>query len=616
MKNYLFNTVVCLIVIASVGGNNSYGQIEPAPRKPVIQMQDQTTNSGRQKLDLAIQLVKRGAYMGAADLLEEVLAEQPGNVEVVNLLLNCYENLKAYEKAENLLIRSIEGSPFDYMYHDRILSLYIKNGVDSMVTSQIEKTKSSFPGNPDIYISIINKLIRGGYGQKADSLIQEGRKKFDSEILFAREAALLYESRSDYYGAALEYVKALGADSNTAELAERQLSTLVRYPGAPPEIIRALTETVATHPDNQAILNALQQAYIKDNRFDEAFDICLRVDSLTGQNGRNVFQYMRQCRERNLHEQTIRAAQYIENLDSTNQPFADYKFYYGEALIGLDRYDEALKIYQEIFNTFLHPKDKAEALLYIGNLYRYNILNYDSAKVYYDKIVDAYVIEPWYSQANYQNILLNIVQGDLTSAESGLIRLANKYKENDSKEMVDYQLAMIYFYQLDFEKANLAFRKIIATYPRGFYVNDALINSLIITENMLEFPEVLSNYATALYFTARLMADSVEQKYSEIINREWTPLTGASVLKLAELYASQNDTVKALDMADFMESKYAEDYFFPFILKLKADILLKNKNREMATELYHRLLENYSGYPFSAEIREIMQEIQLGVPTS
>jgi tetratricopeptide (TPR) repeat protein len=324
---------------------------------------------------------------------------------------------------------------------------------------------------------------------------------------------------------------------------------------------------------------------------------------------------MRQCRERKLHRQVVKVGEYLEQLNSGNVPYADYKFYYAEGLVGLGRFDDAILCYRQIFKKYPKAHDKAEALMEIGNVFRYHIYNFDSALVYYDSVVNHYLIEPINTASLYERAKLFLVYSELDKAKNAFLSLKEKCRSTEMKELMDYYLAMIHLYNNEFEEADMSFRMLIKTYPRGYYVNDALISSLIIGETLPSSPEALAGYAEALFYETRLMPDSVVSKYKTVINMGATPIVGLAMYKLALYYSNLGDTTASLEMIEKMDSLYSEDYFFPYVLKLKADIYSDNvEKRETAVEIYKDILQNYSTYPFIGETREALQRIQDSEP--
>ncbi|HEX2897893.1 MAG TPA: hypothetical protein VHP63_07590, partial [candidate division Zixibacteria bacterium] len=68
---------------------------------------------------------------------------------------------------------------------------------------------------------------------------------------------------------------------------------------------------------------------------------------------------------------------------------------------------------------------------------------------------------------------------------------------------------------------------------------------------------------------------------------------------------------------DRMESEHPESYYFPYGLKIKADVLLSRPDSiAQVKEIYKRLLENYQNYPFINEVREKLRNLETGAKPS
>lgn len=561
-------------------------------------------------LALIRQLISRGAFISAADMLEDMYSSQPENMEIFRLLLDCYLQLKAYPRAELLILQKLEKHPFGYQFHDYLLEVYFKSGIDSLVQRQVGQMLEKFPGDIKIYGALIKRLIKFSRPRQAMELIKSGRLEFDADNLFALEAASILQIRGSYYEAVMEYFHSIGKDSTNAKHVDRRLAALLQFPGALTEIKRALGDILDSLPNNKNALKTLGEAYIKSENFAEAFDVSIRLDSLNGGKGNLLFRYMKQCHERKLYAQVIETAEYIAGRDYKKLPYADYKYYYGEALAAVGRYDDAIANYREIFDEYPHSRDKAEALLKIGHVYRYYMSDYKTARVYYDSVVSFYQIEPVNSSGLYETALLYLVEGRLDEASQSFVRLREKSRASEFKELVDYNLAMIQLYNHLYDEADLAFRQIIVNYPRGFYVNDALVNSLIIGETQPESPQALNFYCDALLYELREMPDSVFDCYNSIIAMGASPVIGMTMYRLSAYYLSFGDTTRAIEIIDEMEKQYGEDYFFPYCLKLRADIYSTKPDKiESALEIYTDILKNHQTYPFIGEVRQALQKI-------
>ncbi|MCX6829920.1 MAG: hypothetical protein NT002_11660 [candidate division Zixibacteria bacterium] len=588
-------------------------QSEPMqPPTRILPGDSQSVISGRDgRLAVVRQLIAQGAYISAINLLETYYAEEPDNETLVDLMLNCYGALKDNARAEALLRDRLARKPSDYRNQYLLLDLYLRMGADSLIDEQVRETERLFPDNPDIVYSTLHLLINYGEGDRALKLIQEKRKEFKNNNLFGLEMASLLEMKGAYYDAVLECFRGLGNDTAKARDVDRKIAGMIRLQGAPPEVIRGLKTVLDSVPNKIPALRMLNEAYIKNNQYAEAYNVTILLDSLTQSDGRELFIYLRQCRERKLYEQVLKTAEYIDRKYASNWSLSEYKFYYAEALAGVGRFPQAIAQYKEIAARYPQPRDQAEAMLETGNIYRYNLRQYDSARVYYRIVSSAFAFSSYNVRAALEMAKMLLVEGKLDSAEAAFLNLQRERIKTEEREFADYAVAMILLFRHQFDEANIAFRKVIETYPRGFYVNDALVNSLIIGEASGSAPDVLTPYAEALFFENRLMPDSVENRLQAIVAVGESPLSGPAIYKLAQFYIGQGDTLRALGTIDEAEKLYPQNYFFPYCLKLKGDIFFgKIDGKKQAAEIYKTLLEKFGNYPFVGEVRLKLQELE------
>jgi len=620
MNRLIIVVILVFSGLISARGQNQAPQIspdtstQPGPGSPPIKITisgGQLPNPKNDRLASIRQMIAEGAFISAINILETVYEKQPDDHDVIDLMLVCYSELKAYSKAEMLLQRQLEKNPLDYRYHNILLETYLKMGSDSLVNLEIENTINKLPDNKDIYGSIVRQLLNYSANDRAMKMIEDGRKKFRQNYLFANEAASIYETRGQYYDAVTEYFKSIQADTMASKDADRRLGLLIRLPGAPPLIVKALKDILDTLPNNIYAIRMLEEAYLKNNQFTEAFDLCIRLDSLSGSKGGELFQYLRQCRDRKLYDEVIKMAEYANRKYSQNWIFSEYRFYYAEALVGTGKYRDAITVYNYILDKYPQGRDKAEALLDIGNIYRYNLKSYDTARIYYDSVANRFRIPPYTYSAPLEIAKLELVEGKFDSASAAFQKLRAGESDVNRTEFIDYNLAMILFYKHQYRDADLGFRKLIASYPRGLYLADALMNTLVISDAVEGAPEILDSYADAMSYETRLMPDSVESKMNFIIAQGDSPLIGLAYYKLSEHYINLGLMDDALATIDKIEKAFPANHFYPYCLKLKGDIYFGMADRKKdAADIYKIILEKYGDFPFNGEVREKLQQLE------
>ena len=596
--------IFTLLMVQTVFGQNSV-----TPQK-----QNQFGNSNNSDSDnftMIHQLLAQGAYISAANMLESMYELRPDERNIVNLLYICYTELKAYSKAEMLLLRQLEKNENDYLFQFQLLEVYQKTAVDSSVNKQIDNILSRFPGDKDIYLNIVQVLIRDGYTDKAAELILRAREEFNDKNLYTIHLATLYETRQSYYDAVMEYFRATETDSATAVQAERKTAALIRYPLAPEEAARAFVDILDSLPNNLYALKYLSETYIRQGKFSEAFEAVVRIDSVLNKEGRELLGYLRKCRERKLYDQVLMTSEYFERMYPKSQILMNYRSYSAEALRGLGQPYRAIEVYNSIIDSTVNRRDRYTAMYEIGNIYRYDLIDYDSARIIYDSVTADCPYGRIIYMTNLEKANLLLVEGELEKAAKSFAGLVSPLMPEEQLEYLEYTQAMIEFLEKKFESAEVKFRKLLQKYPRGFYLNDALNYSLIIGESFLVVPEVLSEYSEALLFNYRLMPDSMESRFLSIINQPLSPLTGVSCYQLAEFYALNEKNEKAFEVIDKMEKEFHEEYFYPYCLKIKGDIYSSDEtNKDKASEIYRLILTDYGNYPFLGEIRKKLQELE------
>lgn len=619
--------LLIVILIICAGFSTALGQkavpknddaLKPRPRR--VNPFDSLYNSRKEgvqidRLETARRLIAQGAYISAVGMLEDIYSERPDDRQVVDLLFLGYTELKAYSKAEMLVKRQLDKYPTDIGFNQQLLDLYMKMADDSLVNDQAHKIIDRYPGSKSICEQVIRGLKQNGYEDLGMEFIKKARADFNDPDMFILLAGNFYEVRRDYGKAVREYYRASKLDSLTASEADRRMGALIRYPDSPGEVIDTLEAILAVNPADTFALKFLSEAFIRQREFSEAFESTVKLDSLTGGDGRQVFNYMRRCRERGLYNEVVKVSEYLSrNREKKNIPY-NFHFYYAEALSHLGRTSDAIAVYEKIERESPRQRDRAEALFHIGNVYRYDLKDYDSARVYYDSTMNSYGYTGIRMLARMEIAGLYLVQGDLDKAQEEYEKLLGEKMLQDNQERISYTLALIQLFRKNYKDADVLFRKLISDYPRGVYLNDAIVTSLAIRESAEMHPNALGDYADAIFYEVRLMPDSAEAMLKSVIERGMTPLLGTSMYRLAANYMNHGKEDRALDVVEKMGRNYSEDYFYPYCLKIKGDIYLRDEStRAEGVEIYKSILENYGNYPFIGEVREKLQELSGYLP--
>ncbi|MDH4157941.1 MAG: tetratricopeptide repeat protein, partial [candidate division Zixibacteria bacterium] len=187
-------------------------------------------------------------------------------------------------------------------------------------------------------------------------------------------------------------------------------------------------------------------------------------------------------------------------------------------------------------------------------------------------------------------------------------QLSKRQLSDDMMEQVDFHLALVLFFERQFDSARAGFQKLMVEYPRGFYVNDAL-ELLLLMDEAEPAPELLYDYSSALLFEERRLLDSTVARLNGIVDAENKAIADIALYRLATILLDAADTSAALGKIDRLADEFPESYYLPYGMKTKADIYFLNPDSlDRAREIYQNLLENFPEYPFISEVRKKMRQ--------
>ena len=567
------------------------------------------------QLAFARNLIRQRNFEGASALLEVLYEKEPDNEMLQHLLKQCYTELKYYDKSEALLRKFIEKHPREVVYHLNLAEILITRGeLDEGYRYYDRAVELVKVDDTNRYLLIVRSLISSGLNERAQSLIDSLRVLKEDSSLFALERGSVFEKQKKYQQAAQEYFPLLFEDTTySAITAERRLLAMLEFMESSKEVEKTLLNQTR-QTTNERALRLLSSHYIKIGDFDKAFDFTVRVDSLDRGEGHALVFFIRQCQDRKVYEQVIRMGKYIfDRYDETSPVFLESGFNYAKALEKTGQYYAAISVYDRIIKSAVHDREKGEALYSIGAVNLDYLHHYDTALTFFDSVVNNYPSGFGFFGSLRLTPICYIRLGELDKAREVLNNLTRNRFNDDFHEEVAYNLALVSFYEEQFDSASVALHKLIVDWPRGFYVNNALQLILVIDEAK-DNPEILRNFSQALWFLDRQMPDSTRSRFNEITQAPGGVLADVALYRLAGLDLEAADTVSALGYVEKLISGFPDSYYLPFGIKIKADIYVLDADKtEDAKVLYRHLLENYGAYPFISEIRDKLRQLEADI---
>jgi len=607
------NRFVVLLALSLTLGGPVFAQSDeptsPFEGLPPIPLVDDI----EQKLTLARKMMSVSRFQEAGDLLEILYEKRPDDPLIQNLLRNCYDQLGRYDRSEELLRRALEKSPESFGYQMSLAEVLARQGKrDEAAEVYSRASRNMPPADLSRHQLIVRSMLDSGLDSLALGYIDQTRPILGDSLAFRMERGGILERRRQYEAAAWEYLPLLQNDTTPqAGEAERKLLGLLDYPESSARVEKILV----ARADSSAGLRAMRllaDYYLKTNRFVDAFDYTLRLDSLEERSGWSVMVYIRRCAERRAWIQADSAAAYMLANYPNSQYETEAAFERARALAELGRPYEAIGVYRELASRSPVPQIRNDAMYGVGTVFYNNLAAYDSALYYYDNVVKTAPRGRSYVAARLAIPRCLLKAGHLARAAEALDELTGQRLPDEGREEVEYLQGLLSFFGHRYDSAGIKLHKLMVDFPRGFYVNDAL-ELLVILGRAGEAEELLGQYADASYLFFRGKSEEARIGLQQVADASDRSLADLALHDLTELAISRADTTAALQAIDRLDQEYPESYYRPLGLKIKADILAST-DLPKARQLYRYLLENCQEYPFAAEVREKLRAIETGPP--
>ncbi|UCG60477.1 MAG: tetratricopeptide repeat protein [Candidatus Zixiibacteriota bacterium] len=571
-------------------------------------------NQASRDLDVKIrfcrQLMLDQNFAGAADMLELLYENYPGNPTVVGMLVQCYDKLQLYDKAEEIIRRHLTQYPDNFNFLLLYAEILARQGRVNQAATAYLRAAADIPlNNLARYQLIVQSMVTEGLGEVAIVFIDSLRSETADSSLFALQRGTVLERQKRYDSAAAEFYSKLDDTARVGNEAEKKLLALLSFGESEP----AAETYILTQADlfrQPRALKILSTHYLKSGQYEKAFEFTISRDSLQGPDGRSMETFMRSCHEHRLYDQAVRTGDYLFGRRDSAAVRDDVYLIYGDALTHLGRFEEAIAVYEKLYAITRQRRFQADALYRIGTIYLDNLSDFDRALIYLDSVETFYGANPAYLTALVIRPLCYVRKGELKQARAELEELKSRPIDGIYKERAQYSLALVHFYQKQIDSAQAALSRLLVDFPRGMYVNDA-VRLLFIVQQAQSNQQLLYDYSNALLFLERRMVDSAVIRLNLMAESQDQSLADLALYELAIVSLAHADTLKGMEYIDLLARDFPESYYVPYALRTKADYLstlVDQKDR--AREIYRHLLENFPNFPFISEVRQQVRKLE------
>lgn len=563
-----------------------------------------------QDVNTAIQLYNSGKLQEAQEVLEQLYHQDPGNSRVIQLLKNCYSKLGQPERYEKFLTELIQKNPKEFRNYAELAQLQIRQNKISPARATLQKSIDKNPSDPKSYWEAARVFQNAGLPQEAKEIYLLARRKLAKPHIFALELAEIYEFQNDLASVIKEYFNSVAEDSFKLEEIEAKLEFLIENNISPDHLEPTLASIVRQNPKNCLANRIYGNLLFKKENYSGALEAYKTVDKFCDTPGKILLYFAKICLEGSLYEWAEKTAELILiNPNASKSTLKEAYLVLAKSRILLEKYETAEKAYQKLLDLAEDEQEKAQAYLHLGDLYFDQLNDFPNALQTYQKILTDCPRSNLIAEASVKIADCHLAQGKPDTALTFYQKLSNSNFGFTKAEELNFKLAEVYFYQQNFDSALSYYNRVIADFPRGVYVNDALEKTILINAAGPTSPQ-LNQYATVLYLSVQRKYPSALQELDKLAGDKNSGLADRAIYHKATIYGKQKNWELALDNLNNLIQSFPQSFYAPLGLKMSGDIyLISLKDEEKAKQAYQKILDEYPKALFLDEIRQRLKAL-------
>jgi len=568
----------------------------------------------------------------AKSIFEYLDKIQPLNSYVITSLNRVYIQLKEYDNSIKLLKSKIALSPQNINYYGLLGTTYYTKG--SRDSASIVWQKATYlNNNAEMNFRIIaNYIIQNRDYDFAIKILREGKIYAKNPNIFSYELANLQSVLMKYSDAAEEYCEIIQRDPRQINSVKTRMAAYISRKLALDETLKRVKEFLNKN-NSDAVKELLSYLYSANGDSERAFEIILNLDKKYNAKGSRIFEFSKDA----FRRKNFKIANYGYNYlikNYKNQPFylaaqmgfaqtqyqllnkkyknnEDWKPITFPDTTGAYEFRQLSELFENITNVKnISYSFKTESLYETGIIYKEKLLNYDSAKKYFNRLMSSF------PNSNYSILAVNqlgeiaVIQNKLGEAKKYFNNVIKKSRNSGSiKNTALYKLAEINFWQDKNDRALNLLAKVSSSIKDNS-ANDAIELSILITTlksdslNGIHFAKGDLLIAQFQFEKAIEIFKKIAASTAQIIPKQM------SEFKLVKLYLAINDFNKAIPILEKLSNSEISKLYSDEALFLLGEVYRNGlKNDDKAKTIFEKLLAKYPNSVYFSQSRKIINSI-------
>jgi tetratricopeptide (TPR) repeat protein len=583
-------------------------------------------------LRLAQAFEQQGEYERAIQMYNNLFATDTTNYVYFEALRRMFVQMKRYDDAITLSLRRLRSVPLDVALQSNIGSLYSMAGNEQKADSVWNSVLQSSNKNQMVFRAVASEQMNQRLFDRAIATYLRGRKESGDKFVFANELGYLYSFTMDYTNTTREYLRMLRQNDQQFDFVQSRLALLV----ARPEGLRSCIAVVEEELNVQQTIPLMRLQtwmYMEANRYTDAFMVTETLERLINSNGQELFTFAERVFREN--EFFIAAKAYQQSIQyGTRMPFVPAaKFGYARCVEELSvrgtpvenvprqnnslletqpSFSGAINLYSSIAGEYPFSAIRANALYRIGWIRYKQLFDLDGALQMFDSVMISAPVGPMVPTVLETTGEIFIAQNKLDAASKKFLAMSSSsYSTPEQRTDALFRLAELQFFKNNFDSV-LTLLTPLTENLKTDESNDALLLQYFVTENKIQFPEAIKQYAHAELLARQNKLSEAIQELSSIIDIYPTsPLADDVLLKKAEysiLLKQYNEALSSYEklLTEYKESIEKDKTQFKIGELYQYHLLDKQK----AIAAYEVILEKYPFSLFTEQARKRIRQIR------
>ncbi len=593
--------------------------IELPPRLPIqIEIKDLMDQArgrvaitrGPPEVVQADRLMLDGRYADAVELLLPSWQRDPMADAVASSLKRAYKGLKDYEGLKTVLNIQLKVAPDDAIVLSEMADAQFILGENDAAVETIERLLSKGQSEPDRYSLAARVYTNSGRYSEGIATYRRGRRELGDSLIFAEDLGRLFEARREYAAAVDEHFRWLAARPESRPIAEKRITNLIKVPEALPQITEALQRIVAAFPRNEYAHSLYGDLLFESVYPDTAFAEYRRADNLSATPGLHQAKGIDRSLETQQYEVArTHALEFLQRYPEHTQ-LIQVNLALARAELGLKRPTVAVDMLKKLAVQFPIESERSRIEFEIGEIYRTQAGEMDSARVYYSRVAAREGRDPLLPRALMRLGDVEVYFGQLTRADSIYNDALKARARPQDREEIQFRIAEVKLFQGDYTQCTEDLKKLVKDHPRGVFVNDALELTVLLSDGKDAMSWSMSRYSGALYAIRRGEYDSASVLFSGLAEDSANQVADDALFHLASLQADREQYDNALGSYRRLIERFPESFLIPRAWA-KIGELFEGPldNPEEARNAYQIILAEYRNSPLVEEARLRLQRI-------